>query len=424
MGKPFFHGFFNNFLTPIHNFKEENYMKTKKIMAAVLASLCATAAMSTVVSADTPAGAAEEEKITEITTTFTLDGTLEGAAVLDAIWGDYKVGGNFMLMTLESDDPFVFIWPAEGGRPDKLVSIEGDPDHGLFISGIFKDLGAKDPTERFRLPADQLDELVKTAYFTSHGASGLSAMVNSEYYKYWKLMAKDNKKITIKAHLTAIPMGYFTLKDKTEDNSSATSDTTSNTTNDPGATDKTSSGTSNTENSGSTSGSNSSDASTTKVESTVTLKDGKLEGEALTKAIIGDSKNEWKNVEGLTFTSDKPFSVQFGVKAGAVEGDETATTYIMGVSELEKDELPEKAYNTTWALSKDEVAAMLAGDATGKSLSVKSKDGSDIEVKVTATFKAASGTNGNKPTGIALAVTPVILAGAVVAVASIAKKKK
>lgn len=391
-------------------------MKTKKIMAAVLASLCATAAMSTVVSADTPAGAAEEEKITEITTTFTLDGTLEGAAVLDAIWGDYEVGGNFMLMTLESDDPFVFIWPAEGGRPDKLVSIEGDQDHGLFISGIFKDLGAKDPTERFRLPADQLDELVKTAYFTSHGASGLSAMVNSEYYKYWKLMAKDNKKITIKAHLTAIPMGYFTLKDKTED--PGVTDKTDNKTENPGVTDKTDD---KPENPGATTDNDAN--KTTKIESKFTLKDGKLEGEALTKAIIGDSKNEWKNIEGLTFTSDKPFSVQFDVKAGAVKGDEKATKYIMGVSELKKDALPDKAYNTTWALSKDEVAAMLVGDATGKSLSIKSKDGSDIEVKVTATFKAASGTD-TKNTGIALAVAPIALAGAAVIVASVAKKKK
>lgn len=413
MGKPFFHGFFNNFLTPIYNFKEENYMKTKKIMAAVLASLCATAAMSTVVSADAPAGAADENTITEIDTTFTVDGILEGTALLDAIFGDYEQR-SYMLMTLTSDDPFVFIYPGEIGRLNKWLPIEGDDIFGLFVSGLSEDVGAKDSTERVELPANTLDNLPDTAYVTSAEAGGLTTSGGGA--EHWKIMTKNNKKITIKAHITAPPMGYFTLKDKTEDNSSTTTDNNSSTTtnNEPG-------GTTGNE-PGATSGSSSSE--TTTIENKFTLKDGKLEGEALTKAIIGNSKNEWKDIQGLTFTSDKPFSVQFGVKAGAIEGDETATTYIMGVSELKKDELPDKAYNTTWTLSKDEVAAMLAGDATGKSLSVKSKDGSDIEVKVTATFKAASGTNGNKPTGIVLAVTPVILAGAVVAVASIAKKKK
>lgn len=403
MGKPFFRGFFNNFLTPIHNFKEENYMKTKKIMAAVLASLCATAAMSTVVSADTPAGAAEEEKITEIDTTFTVDGTLEGTALLDAIFGDYEVLSTYMQMTLTSDDSFVFIYPGELGRLNKWIPIEGDDRFGLYVSGLSEELGAKDPTERVPLPANTLDNLPDTAYVTSAEAAGYTTSGGGK--EHWKIMTKNNKKITIKAHITAPPMGYFTLKDKTE-NPGAT-DKTDNKTENPGATDKTDN-----------------DANkTTKIESKFTLKDGKLEGEELTKAIIGDSKNEWKNIEGLTFTSDKPFSVQFDVKAGAIKGDEKATKYIMGVSELKKDALPDKAYNTTWALSKDEITAMLAGDATGKSLSIKSKDGSDIEVKVTATFKAASGTD-NKNTGIALAVAPIALAGAAVIVASVAKKKK
>lgn len=411
-----FCGFFNNFLTPIHNFKEENYMKTKKIMAAVLASLCATAAMSTVVSADTPAGAAEEEKITEIDTTFTVDGTLEGSALLDAIFGDYEVLSTYMLMTLTSDDPFVFIYPGELGRLNKWIPIEGNDTFGLYVSGLSEELGAKDPTERVPLPANTLDNLPDTAYVTSAESAGYTTAGGGA--EHWKIMTKNNKKITIKAHLTAPPMGYFTLKDKTED--PGVTDKTDNKTENPGVTDKTDN---KPENPGATDKTDNDANKTTKIESKFTLKDGKLEGEALTKAIIGDSKNEWKNIEGLTFTSDKPFSVQFDVKAGAVKGDEKATKYIMGVSELKKDALPDKAYNTTWALSKDEVAAMLAGDATGKSLSIKSKDGSDIEVKVTATFKAASGTD-TKNTGIALAVAPIALAGAAVIVASVAKKKK
>lgn len=393
MGKPFFHGFFNNFLTPIHNFKEENYMKTKKIMAAVLASLCATAAMSTVVSA-TPVGT---EK-TVFDSTITVDGSLDGTKLTDAVYGDYESTGWYMV-TFTSDDPFAFMYNSD------VDAVDGGVDEGIdgivtVVSGISAYIGYKhsdDAVVKGTLPASTLDNLPDDAFVTSY-----VVYTNQASYGGWKIVSKGNKKITVKAHVEYF--GTATLKDKTED---------------PGATDKTDN---KTENPGATSGSSSSE--TTTIENKFTLKDGKLEGEALTKAIIGNSKNEWKDIQGLTFTSDKPFSVQFGVKAGAIEGDETATTYIMGVSELKKDELPDKAYNTTWTLSKDEVAAMLAGDATGKSLSVKSKDGSDIEVKVTATFKAASGTNGNKPTGIALAVTPVILAGAVVAVASIAKKKK
>lgn len=64
-------------------------MKSKRILAAVLASVCATAAISVVASADTPAGETPETAETEINTTFTVDGTLEGTALLDAIGGDY-----------------------------------------------------------------------------------------------------------------------------------------------------------------------------------------------------------------------------------------------------------------------------------------------------------------------------------------------
>lgn len=389
-------------------------MKTKKIMAAVLASLCATAAMSTVVSA-TPVGVKKEA----VDVTFTVDGTLEGSAVLDAIFGDYKQNA-FELITMSSDDPFALIYPADCSRLDKWVPVEGS-DVGLCVSGLCMDIGAKDPTERIKLPASTVSDLPEEAYATSQGIFGLTAELNKP--TYWKIVSKGNKKITVKAHIQF--MGPAQLKDKTEDDKPATDNKTENPgatdkTENPGVTDKTDN---KPENPGTTDKTDNDANKTTKVESKFTLKDGKLEGEALTKAIIGDSKNEWKNIEGLTFTSDKPFSVQFDVKAGAIKGDEKATKYIMGVSELKRDALPDKAYNTTWALSKDEVAAMLAGDATGKSLSIKSKDGSDIEVKVTATFKAASGTD-TKNTGIALAVAPIALAGAAVIVASVAKKKK
>lgn len=407
-------------------------MKSKKIFAAVLASVCTVAAMSAVASA-APVGAADENTVTEIDTTFTVDGTLEGTALLDAIFGDYEVLSTYMQMTLTSDDSFVFIYPGEFGRLNKWIPIEGDDNFGLFVSGLSEDIGAKDPTERVELPVSTLDNLPDTAFVTSATAAGYTTSGGGK--EHWKIMTKNNKKITIKAHLTAPPMGYFTLKDKTEDNSSTTTDIEPGATSgkEPGSTTDTEPGATSGKEPGTTSGSNSS--ATITIENKFTLKDGKLEGEELVKAIIGDSNNEWKDIQGLTFTSDKPFSVQFGVKAGAINGNDTATTYIMGVSELKKDELPmviselkmdelpDSAYNTTWTLSDSEIAAMLEGDPTGKSMKIISKDGSDIEVKVTATFKAASGTD-NKDTGIALAFAPVILAGAAVIAANVAKKRR
>lgn len=150
-----------------------------------------------------------------------------------------------------------------------------------------------------------------------------------------------------------------------------------------------------------------------------------LKGADLTKAIFGDSKKEWKDVESVTFESDDPFAVVFNVKAGKIKDDAKATKFIKGVTELAKDEdLPAKAFATKWTLSADEVAAMLDADAKADSLQLISKDGKKITVKATVTTKAASKPDDNKNTGIALVVAPVVLAGAAVAVAAISKKRK
>lgn len=150
-----------------------------------------------------------------------------------------------------------------------------------------------------------------------------------------------------------------------------------------------------------------------------------LKGADLTKAIFGDSKKEWKDVESVTFESDEPFAVVFNVKEGKIKDDAKATKFIKGVTELAKDEdLPAKAFATKWTLSADEVAAMLEADAKADSLQLISKDGKKITVKATVTTKAASKPDDNKNTGIALVVAPVVLAGAAVAVAAISKKRK
>ncbi len=154
-----------------------------------------------------------------------------------------------------------------------------------------------------------------------------------------------------------------------------------------------------------------------------------LKGEELSKAVFGDSKKTWKDVESITFESDDPFAVVFNVKAGKVKGDDKATEFVKGVNELVKAELPAEAFATKWTLSADEVAAMLEADPDAANTQLISKDGKKITVTATVTVKAAAGDDdnkgdNNKPTGIALAVAPVVLAGAAVAVVTISKKRK
>lgn len=161
------------------------------------------------------------------------------------------------------------------------------------------------------------------------------------------------------------------------------------------------------------------------VTNTVTV-DKVLKGAELSKAVFGDSKKEWKDVETITFESDEPFAVVFDVKAGKIKGDDKATTFVKGVNELAKADLPAEAFATKWTLSKDEVAAMLEADPTGENTQIISKDGKKIQVKATVTLKADAASDDktdNKNTGIALAVAPVIFAGAAVAVVSLKKRK-
>ena len=161
------------------------------------------------------------------------------------------------------------------------------------------------------------------------------------------------------------------------------------------------------------------------VTNTVTV-DKVLKGAELSKAVFGDSKKEWKDVETITFESDEPFAVVFDVKAGKIKGDDKATTFVKGVNELAKADLPAEAFATKWTLSKDEVAAMLEADPTGENTQIISKDGKKIQVKATVTLKADAASDDktdNKNTGIALAVAPVILAGAAVAIVALKKRK-
>lgn len=140
----------------------------------------------------------------------------------------------------------------------------------------------------------------------------------------------------------------------------------------------------------------------------VDSKDG-LSGAALEKQIFGDSGWTWGQVEKIEFVSDKLFSVQYTAADGS--------TKTLGEKTDERAE-DDGIWNTAWTLdtslmSKDKPSAKLIA-----------KDGTaDITAKVYIKKDAQKPSNGDqKPTGIALAIAPVVLAaGAVIA---ISKKRK
>lgn len=155
-----------------------------------------------------------------------------------------------------------------------------------------------------------------------------------------------------------------------------------------------------------------------------------VEGTKLNEMIFtGDLKDlTWKDVTSVEFTSEDLFSVQFSVKAGAIEGDADADWFTMGVDTLAKADDADK-FKTAWTLGEPELKAIVAAEKPGDGfVKVIAEDGKTAKVtaKVTAKKAAAEpekpGTNPG--TGIALAVAPAALAVAFVSVAAVMSKKK
>lgn len=359
-------------------------MKSRRIFAAVMASVCA-------VSATAVAASAAETKDTVLSDTplDLKDDWKQNIVVDKAKLADAKAGDQIViaLSSVKAECQLSFKYTA-----DKWPAMPGVADNGGSAEFGSIDIATTDTSFTYVFTAEDIETL-KTADLA---IGGKNAVVDS---------------VTLKSAVTADPDTPAGDKDdnkddnkpgatdKTDDNKPGATDKTDD--NKPGATDK---------------------ADTVTNDITV---DKVLKGADLTKAIFGDSKKEWKDVESVTFESDEPFAVVFNVKAGKIKDDAKATKFIKGVTELAKDEdLPAKAFATKWTLSADEVAAMLDADAKADSLQLISKDGKKITVKATVTTKAASKPDDNKNTGIALVVAPVVLAGAAVAVAAISKKRK
>ena len=138
-----------------------------------------------------------------------------------------------------------------------------------------------------------------------------------------------------------------------------------------------------------------------------------IEGEALDKLLFGDSGLTWEQVEKIEFSSDDLFSVQFSTDNGGWRklGEEVAAR---------ADD--ENIWNTVWTLNTSEMAK------DKKFAKVIAKDGIiDVTAKVYIKSNAEKPSDGNsgsdqQPTGIALAIAPVVLAASAAIV--VFKKKK
>ena len=138
-----------------------------------------------------------------------------------------------------------------------------------------------------------------------------------------------------------------------------------------------------------------------------------IEGEALDKLLFGDSGWNWEQVEKVEFSSKELFSVQYKNDSGdwVKLGDDTAARAAA-----------DGIWNTAWTLNTSEMAK------DNKYAKVIAKDGTvDVTAKVYIKKDAEKPSDGNsgsdqQPTGIALAIAPIVLAASAATV--FVKKKK
>ena len=171
-----------------------------------------------------------------------------------------------------------------------------------------------------------------------------------------------------------------------------------------------------------------------------------VEGAALNEQILvkDGKKYTWKDVESVTFTSDKLFCVAFSTK----EELAGTTWFTMGKDKIptaRADEAPQWA--TSWTIGADELALFDTDkEDYGFVKLIAKEDGTDISVSVNVRKEAdapaddtsstgssdgttskpadSTGSTGNNPsTGIAIAAAPLALAGAF-AVVTARKKRK
>lgn len=175
------------------------------------------------------------------------------------------------------------------------------------------------------------------------------------------------------------------------------------------------------------------------IEAELTVGTAGISGTALNEKLLSTAdgkKYTWADVECVTFSSDKLFSVSF-----AADKDKAGVeVFTMGKDEIVvggsgDDVVDERAFrdgasdptlNTEWTLTADHIALFDASKANGGDVTLKAQeDGTVISATVEIKAGAEPADNpSNEPTGIALAIAPAGLAVAFVTVAAVMSKKK
>ncbi|MDE6728390.1 MAG: hypothetical protein K2J80_10705 [Oscillospiraceae bacterium] len=164
-----------------------------------------------------------------------------------------------------------------------------------------------------------------------------------------------------------------------------------------------------------------------------------LSGEALSEKLLSTAdgkKYSWSDVESITFSSDKLFSVSFaadkdkaGVDVFTMGKDVIAIGGLGGPGDDVVDEraaATDPTMNTEWTLTADHIALFDTSKVYGGDIKlVAQEDGTVINatVEIKAGAEPADDPK-NEPTGIALAIAPAGLAVAFVTVAAVMSKKK
>ena len=399
-------------------------MKSRRILAAVLAPVCALSATAVVASAEA----------TPVT-------VFEGNVEFDSDWNP-TVGGHIKVSTDDvaelkaGDKILITAEPLSTGAEKKITVQSGSWSD---VDDIGWPVITEACTTTFELTADQADAFNKKVGdegATMFVAKGCNVKITKVEYVAAEEETPANSETTSDT-TSDTPANSETTSDTTSD-TPATSETTSDTTSDTPATSETTSDT--TSDTPATSETTSDTTSDTSAETetpgttdpgatdestdtlTVEIKvPGKLEGDELNKAIFGDTGYTWADVENAKFTANAStdvFSVQFSTFDGG--------WYTKGI-----DTLPTRAdedkWNTEWELTAEDIAAFDTTKNGGGYVKLVNQD-EETEFTVTAEItikkKAAEEDPNNPSTGIALAIAPVVLAGAAAVVVAVNKKRK
>lgn len=383
-------------------------MKSRRILAAVLAPVCALSATAVVANATDDAKINKVEEATEQ--------TVSEYGTINVV--QYNAGE----VSFAADDVIVATVTAPEGTDTSAwrVVVNGfDNSWASNWTGVVSEAGTLTLTTTIAdvMEVDGVDDVTKL---------GICLQVQN--------VGEKDDKVTVGYELsvTAAPAGDDTSSDDTSSDETPAGDDTSS--DDTTSDDNTPAGDDNTP-AGDDDTPGASDKAPVVIEADIkgVGTDG-IEGEALEALVLvkDGKKYTWAQVEEVTFESTGLFSVQF-----AADADKAGTDWFT----LGKDAVPSATadapaaradeddlqWNTEWTLDAETISLFAAKPNVKL---VAKEAGTDINVKVTLKADAVgtdvenSGGDNNQPTGIALALAPAVLAGAFVAVAAVSSKKR